>query len=120
MAKRAKDKEERRRLKAARQARQAGVSLTVNAGAPVSSPASSPTKQDAPAAVAAAPTPVPATPIAFLFPGQGSQAVGMLKVHLMASSFRPHLPSAWRAGIMIMHQACCHSPRTTCERLLMP
>jgi [acyl-carrier-protein] S-malonyltransferase len=33
----------------------------------------------APAASSAKPS-VPATPIAFLFPGQGSQAVGMLKV----------------------------------------
>ena len=42
-------------------------------------------KEAAEAAEAAAPTApakprVPATPIAFLFPGQGSQAVGMLKV----------------------------------------
>ena len=40
-------------------------------------------KADAAAAAAPAkPAAVPATPIAFLFPGQGSQAVGMLKVRV--------------------------------------
>ena len=34
------------------------------------------------AAAPAKPAAVPATPIAFLFPGQGSQAVGMLKVRV--------------------------------------
>ena len=29
--------------------------------------------------------PVPTGPVAFVFPGQGSQAVGMLKVHLLHS-----------------------------------
>lgn len=65
LAERKKAKEERRKARAA--AAEAGASA---AAAPAA----------ASGAAAAAKPPVPATPIAFLFPGQGSQAVGMLKV----------------------------------------
>lgn len=67
-----KDKEERQRLKAERRRKQAAaVAVTVDAAASVS--------------IAARPSSIkaPDTPIAFLFPGQGSQAVGMLKVRCM-------------------------------------
>ena len=76
VAKRKRDTEERRRLKAAKLAKQQGVAIIVNAGAPPPASASA----AAPAAAPAAAKPAPNTPIAFLFPGQGSQAVGMLKV----------------------------------------
>lgn len=61
LAERKKAKEERRKARTA----------AAEAGAGASAASSS---------AAAAKPPVPATPIAFLFPGQGSQAVGMLKV----------------------------------------
>ncbi len=67
--KRAKDEVERKKRKAEKRKTQA----VIEAG-PETMVAASP----APAAVAQ----VAATPVAFLFPGQGSQAVGMLKVRV--------------------------------------
>lgn len=62
--KRKRDEEEKKRAKEERRAARAAAAAAAAAG------------------VAAAPAKpkVPATPIGFLFPGQGSQAVGMLKV----------------------------------------
>ncbi len=69
MAKRKRDEEERKRYKEER--RKAKLAeIAAKAG-----PAAGAGTAAAPARPA-----VPATPIAFLFPGQGSQAVGMLKV----------------------------------------
>lgn len=67
-AERKKAKAERRRRKAAAAARGVEAGTDNNAATHSSQPAAA----KAPA--------VPDTPIAFLFPGQGSQVVGMLKV----------------------------------------
>ena len=87
VAKRKKDREERQRLKADRRRKQAKPAVVeVNAGGPSVQPApaaaseASPAPAAHPGSVPAVRRPVPDTPIAFLFPGQGSQAVGMLKV----------------------------------------
>ncbi|KAK9830038.1 hypothetical protein WJX72_009330 [[Myrmecia] bisecta] len=65
--KRQKDLEEHKRLKAERRARRAAAAAAAKAD-PAAASSSAPAR-----------APVPATPIAFLFPGQGSQAVGMLQ-----------------------------------------
>ncbi len=84
MLKRAKDDIIRKKLRADKKARRAALEA---AGVPVEPTTSDmptirghlppPSTKAAPAAPAA---PAKATPVAFLFPGQGSQAVGMLKV----------------------------------------
>lgn len=73
LAERKKAKEDRRKARAA--AAEAGVGA---AAAPAA----------ASGAAAAAKPPAPATAIAFLFPGQGSQAVGMLKASSEGGSFK--------------------------------
>ena len=78
MAKRAKDRVIRKQLRAERKARKAALEAKDAAGA-----GAAPSAEPAPAAQSSAAAPVaPAkdTPVAFLFPGQGSQAVGMLQV----------------------------------------
>ena len=88
--KRAKDDIIRKKLRAEKKARRAALEA---AGVPVEPttsdmptirghlpPSSTKTAPVSPAAPAASTAPVKATPVAFLFPGQGSQAVGMLKV----------------------------------------
>ena len=80
VGKRQKDKEARRRMREARRAKQAGVSITVNAGADASSAPSTSAQPSAAVPAAVERKPAVDGPIAFLFPGQGSQAVGMLKV----------------------------------------
>ena len=82
--KRAKDDVIRKKLRAEKKERRAALEA---AGVPVEPTVSDmptirghlppPSKAAAPAAPVA---PAKATPVAFLFPGQGSQAVGMLKV----------------------------------------
>ena len=71
-------------MKANRRQKQQGQAslVEVNAGGPTSPlpPAAAAEAASAPAGQAGARAAVPDTPIAFLFPGQGSQAVGMLKV----------------------------------------
>ena len=84
MLKRAKDDVIRKKLRAEKKARRAALEA---AGVPVEPTVSDmptirghappPSKAAVPAALV---VPVKATPVAFLFPGQGSQAVGMLKV----------------------------------------
>ena len=69
---RAKETKARKARKAERRAKKAAAAAAV--GTIQELPA------DKPAAPVASPKPAPQTPIAFLFPGQGSQAVGMLKV----------------------------------------
>ncbi len=77
--KRAKDEEVRQKQKEERRKQKAAAEAAAKAGKPVEKA----TGKAAVAAPAATPAPaVPQTPIAFLFPGQGSQAVGMLKVTL--------------------------------------
>ena len=73
-----RDKEERQRLKAERRRKQAVV-VEVDA------------TNAAPALPLPAPAKGPDTPIAFLFPGQGSQAVGMLKVLDLHNTIKPNL-----------------------------
>ena len=87
MLKRDKDDVIRKKLRAEKKARRAALEA---AGVPVEPTTSDmptirghlppPSKKAAPAAPAAPVAPAKATPVAFLFPGQGSQAVGMLKV----------------------------------------
>ncbi len=72
-------KAERRRKKAATGSiteLPAAVSTAADGNGAAAGPAAGP----AAAAAAVAPAPARQTPVAFTFPGQGSQAVGMLKV----------------------------------------
>lgn len=69
---RAKETKVRKARKAERRARKAAAASAV--GTIQELPVDNPAEPVAP------PKPAPQTPIAFLFPGQGSQAVGMLKV----------------------------------------
>jgi hypothetical protein len=77
---RAKETKARKARKAERRAKRAAAAAAI--GTIEELPAGKPASAGAPAAQ---PKPAPQTPIGFLFPGQGSQAVGMLKVWATAN-----------------------------------
>lgn len=93
------DKKARR---AARKARKAGI-LPEHAAPSEQGQLSN--KQPSPSSSSKA---VPATPVAFLFPGQGSQAVGMLQVHSPLCLTK----SVWATPLCIlsMSQTAMHAP----------
>ena len=79
--KRAKDRVIRKQQKAERKARKAA--LEGKDAAPADTAPSAEPAPAAPSSAAVPAAPVKDTPVAFLFPGQGSQAVGMLQVGAM-------------------------------------
>ena len=108
-------------MKAARRQKQQGRAALVEvdaggptspsppAAAPEAGPAAAAEAASAPAGQAGARAAVPDTPIAFLFPGQGSQAVGMLKV----GPFGTCLPAqALRCCVMALQRRRLHIEMT--------
>ncbi|KAL4449353.1 hypothetical protein ABPG77_006997 [Micractinium sp. CCAP 211/92] len=92
LAERKKAKEERRKARTA----------AAEAGAGASAASSS---------AAAAKPPVPATPIAFLFPGQGSQAVGMLRESAELPAVKKMLETAKKVLGYDLLQVCNEGPK---------
>jgi hypothetical protein len=83
--KREKDTVLRRKLRAEKKARRAALEAAAASGESLKAKGPPEAIEEIPSAVTIVPAAVPAlpvksTPVAFLFPGQGSQAVGMLKV----------------------------------------
>ena len=98
--KREKDTMLRRKLRAEKKARRAALEAAAASGESSKAKGLPEVIEEIPSAVTMLPATVPAkamkaTPVAFLFPGQGSQAVGMLKVSVagpaVSSSNMNHL-----------------------------
>ena len=85
--KRAHDEAERKKRKAEKR-KKAAMEAAAPAAGKAGEAKPEPAAASASAAAATPKAPVPDTPVAFLFPGQGSQAVGMLKV-CVCPSFSP-------------------------------